>query len=189
MAHQQRVEGTAGKVAATASQTLQTGRQKVAEYGATSQQVVKGNLETLWDYSVYVVQMAYQYMNAMKPLKVAVYMCGFLSAVPLAIFIGFLAITFAFFVGSAGVVVTLLESGAFLVGGAVVTPVLFCSGFVTLFVVGGYLLAWLTARAFARTWNWISTILGKGVEEIEEGVEAVERGARRGLHAGEAREG
>jgi len=189
MAHQQRVEGTAGKVAATASQTLLTGRQKVAEYGATSQQVVRGNLGTLWDYSVYVVQMAYQYMNAVRPLKVGVYMCGILSALPLAIFIGFLAITFAFLVGSAGVVVTLLEGGAFLVGGAVVTPVLFCSGFVALFIVGGYLLAWLTARAFASIWGYISVVLGKGVEEVEESVEAVERGARRGMYSGEAQEG
>jgi hypothetical protein len=189
MSTQQKLENTTSKATATAAHTIQSGRQKAAEYATASQQVVKGNLETLWDYSVYAVKMTYQYMDAMRPLKVGIYMCGALSALPLAIFITFLAITLAILVGTAGFLVTLLEGGAFVLGGTIVTPVLFCSSFVALFIVGGYALAYVTARLFAKTWGWVCVMLGRGAEEIEEGVQALEKGAKRGLHTGDPQEG
>jgi len=127
-------------------------------------------------------------LNRIPPLKYGVYTMGVLSAIPVAIFLGFLGISFAVLCGIATVIVSLLEGGAVLVGGTFLVPTLFVAGVVTFFIVGGFLLAWVASYALARVWSLISYLFSYANEEIQGDIGAIETGAKRGLQIGRKEE-
>ncbi|RUS29304.1 hypothetical protein BC938DRAFT_480815 [Jimgerdemannia flammicorona] len=129
-------------------------------------------------------------MNRFPPLKWGVYTMAILSAIPVAMFIGFLSISFAVLSGIAAVVVSLFEGGAVLLGGAFLLPTLFGAGVVTFFVVGGFLLAWIASFAVTRIWGFVSRMFSNTAMELEGDIRAAEGGVKRGMQIrGSGRDG
>lgn len=125
----------------------------------------------------------YDFLNRVPPLKYGVYTMAALSAIPLAVFLGFLGISFAVLCCIATVVVSLLEGGAVLIGGTFLVPTLFVAGITTFFIVGAFFLAWLASFALARLRAMVNYLFSF-TDEAQGDMTGVEAGIKRGWQRG-----
>jgi len=160
----------------------------VKHIGSSAQDIIEkgqnattGILESASGYTRGIWGALSEALSNVPPLRYGLYTMLLMSSIPIAIFFGFLGISFTVFASIAVVIVSCLQGGAFILGSTILVPTLFVIGAITLFIFGGFLLAWTFSVGMSKAWDYTSRLFAFSAAEIDQDVKGLERGIKQGM--------